>query len=116
MTDRMVNMQGQVVFDEANELTREIAARETREGEPFAAHIDCPHCGHMAVHWLDEPRLRPEVETAAEKGIRMINESIGLMAIYSLDRPTPPMRRWYDADGTVVARQCVKCGYRWGQS
>jgi DNA-directed RNA polymerase subunit M/transcription elongation factor TFIIS len=111
--DRMVNMQGQVVFDEACDHARQRTARETRESEPFTATIDCPHCGHMAVHWLAEPRLRPDVETPAEKGMRMINESIWSMGIY-FDSPPPP-RRWYDTDGTVVARVCVACGYRWGQ-
>ena len=112
MSYQIANAFGQVVYDEAEEAAREQKARDCREGEQFTATADCPQCGHMAVHWLDEPRLRPDVETPAQKGIRMINETIWSASLYA-GGTTP--RRWYDPPGTVVARVCVKCGYRWGQ-
>ncbi len=92
-----------------------------REGEPFTANVDCPQCGCVAVHWLDEPRLRPDVETPQQGALRRINESIWLVAETIRLAPDsggpvpagPPC--WYDPEGTVVARVCVSCGHRWGQ-
>ncbi len=86
---------------------------DTREGESFTASADCPSCGHLAVHWIDSPRLRPEVETPLQQGLRVINESMWAMSLYSPGPYVP--RHYYDKDGNTVIRVCVKCGYRWGQ-
>lgn len=89
----------------------ESVARQTRLSsapEPFTAITDCPKCGHLAVHWLAEPMLEPEWDDtpAGKAGIR-IDRMINTM-LWTGSRYDPPR--------TAVARVCVKCGYRWGQS
>lgn len=112
MTDRMVNTYGEVVWDEAEEFAREQRARDAREGEAFVAATDCPWCGHVAVHWLDEPRFEGgRDDTPSGKAMRMINDCIDAMAVCAGGSP----RRRHELPGTVVARVCVKCSYRWGQ-
>lgn len=111
---RIVNAQGDVVFDSAMERQREDQRRAEREGEPFTATVDCPWCGHVAVHWLDSPRREPDPHDRSP--IVVAQRSIAnMMDTTRLVFGGPPHRHW-DAPGTVVARICVSCKYRWGQS
>lgn len=105
---QLVNFQGQVIRDTAVERRRREELKSRRSGEPFTASTDCPDCGHLAVHWLAEPRLEPEWDDtpAGKAGIR-IDRMINTM-LWTGSRYDPPR--------TAVARVCVKCGYRWGQS
>lgn len=109
---RIVNFQGDVVYDSATARERKAIERATREGEPFTASTDCPWCGHLAVHWIDEPRFEPCDGGPAFQAVRMINESIDYMAAIWCATP----KRRYDPPHTAIARVCVKCEYRWGQA
>lgn len=109
---RIVNFQGDIIRDTAAERQQAVAEQARREGEPFSAATDCPYCGHLAVHWLEKPRLEPAYDgSPAAQAMRMINRSIEYTAAL-WDRP--PARR-YDPPAPIV-RVCVKCNYRWGQS
>lgn len=83
---RLVNFQGQVVYDSLVARRKKEAYKQSREGEPFTATTDCPECSTMAVHWIDD-KLIPLVD-----GQQF-------------------MRR-----GITVDRVCIKCDYRWGQA
>jgi len=109
---QIVNSQGHVIRDTAVERQQEELERFRREGEPFTASVDCPWCGHLAVHWIDQPRYELRDGGPAQQAMRMINESIDNMAALWCSTP----KRRYDPPGTVIARVCVKCGYRWGQT
>ncbi len=77
-----------------------------RDGESFTATTDCPNCGHMAVHWLTEPRLMPMGDDPADIAWRRI----------SLHAVMLGFNGWrFDPPGCTVARVCVKCDHRWGQ-
>ncbi len=54
---RIVNWQGDVVFDSEVEREQWRERRERRDGEPFTATTDCPDCGHLAVHWMNPPHM-----------------------------------------------------------
>lgn len=110
---RIVNMQGGVVFDSAVEREQQEALLRAREGEPFTATTDCPWCGHIAVHWLARPIFEPALDdrSPAARALRMVNATFDAVALLI----GPPRRRW-DPPGTAVARVCLDCGYRWGQS
>lgn len=91
---------------------RPTVPRAEREGEEFTATADCPHCGIIDVHWLDEPRFEaPRDDSPSAKAFREINRSLAFVA--QLQGGSP--RREFDPPGTVVARICRGCGYRWGQ-
>ena len=82
--------------------------RAARDGEPFTATTDCPDCGAVAVHWLEQPRQDPVYDdTPASRVLRMadeISDSLAAAAgVHSIHR-----------DSEVV-RVCVRCGHRWGQ-
>lgn len=100
---KIVNFQGDVVYDSKTKQDR----MRARDGEPFTATTDCPKCGTMAVHYLTEPRLEPCGDEPAAKAQRRMSRHATLLGFdgWSFDPP-----------GTVVARVCVKCEYRWGQS
>ncbi|MFV8232360.1 hypothetical protein [Mycolicibacterium fortuitum] len=101
-----------------------MAATLKREGEPFTASVDCPECGRIDVHWLDEPRFRPENPTALQVAQQSIHSMAEFTSSFCLvnfqgetvreDRKSVP--RLYDPAGTVIARICTSCGHRWGQS
>jgi hypothetical protein len=108
MSYQIVNWQGQTVYDEAEFARRDLEAEAKREGEPFTATVDCPRCGTIDVHWLDNPKLRPDEPTP----LQMMQQSIHSMADIVSYGKTP---RLYDPPGAVVARICTSCAYRWGQ-
>ncbi|AEK09138.1 hypothetical protein FGG23_gp042 [Mycobacterium phage Ibhubesi] len=73
--------------------------------EPFTACADCPECGVVDVHWLEEPRHAPEGDTPVEIAQLMIARSYALLGF-----------NWFDQPGSVVVRVCRNCGHRWGQT
>lgn len=89
--------------------------------EEFTAVACCPSCCDVAVHWMQEPRLRPEIETPVEEAQRKTYElmrnintlSISTFAGGTVTREVPSP--YYDHPGSTVARVCNRCGYRWGQ-
>lgn len=83
-----------------------MTTQTVRSGEQFTALTDCPACGHLAVHWLTKPKFAPP-ETPAETVHRIMAWGGHVVRGPDLPRSDPP--------GTVVARVCVECGYRWGQ-
>lgn len=103
---KLVNFQGQTLRDDDLDAWRREEAKYRREGEPFTASTDCPDCGVMDVHWLDEPRFRPSDPTP----VQLMQESI-----HNMSTIVSYGKRMYDPPGTVVARICTRCGYRWGQ-
>lgn len=109
MTDdyRIVSWGGNVIRDTAVERRTRHYRMRAREGEPFTATTDCPACGHMAVHWLTEPRLEPQGDDPASVAHRRI----------VIHATTLGMDGWrYDPPGSTVARVCTKCGHRWAQT
>lgn len=88
--------------------------------EEFTAVACCPSCCDVAVHWMQEPRLQPEVETSAEKSARKTYElmrninSLSIMTFQGeVRREGPPP--YYDPPDSTVARVCKTCKHRWGQ-
>lgn len=121
MGEQLVNMLGEVIWDEDESLARERQGREDRDGEPFTAVTDCPWCGKLAVHWLSPPRFEPSRDDPGPaagqlqqcgRALRMINDAAATVTAIT---GGPPYRRW-DKAGTVVARECINCDYRWGQA
>lgn len=100
---QVIDGRGRVVRDTAVERQRREDQRVLREGESFTASTDCPQCGHLAVHWLEEPRHAPKGDSPVARAQRAM-AMLGVMG-----------RPWFDLDETNVARICVKCEYRWGQ-
>ena len=78
-----------------------------RDGEPFTASADCPKCGVIDVHWLDEPR--PMLNDGSP--LALFQRSVDDM-MYMMSMGGGSM---FDMPGTVVARICTKCEHRWGQ-
>ena len=103
---QLVNFQGQVIRDTAVERRRREELKSRRNGEPFTASTDCPDCGHLAVHWLTEPDLEPQGDDPTVNAWKKIRYTQQILF----------GGRDFDPEGTTVARVCVKCGYRWGQS
>lgn len=95
------------------EAWNRLGAITRREGEPFTASVDCPSCGDMDVHWLAEPRFRPDDPTPLDRmqqSVHSMQETLSMSGWRGASRA-----RLYDSPGTVVARACKKCDYRWGQ-
>lgn len=82
-----------------------------REGERFVATTDCPACGHVATHYLDKPRREPTDGSPMSKVQRLMARTFD--TLNALDGNTT---KTFDAPGTTVARECVSCAYRWGQT
>lgn len=72
----------------------------------FSALTDCPSCKTVAVHYLDEPSKRePEVvETVITRN--WTGQIFRETDVYD----------HHDERGWSVARTCIKCNHRWGQS
>lgn len=100
---QVIDGRGRVVRDTAVERQRREDQRALREGEPFTASTDCPQCGHLAVHWLEEPHQYPMGDSPIER----LQRQLAVLNFSGMPR--------FDCPGTVVARVCVKCQYRWGQ-
>lgn len=82
----------------------------TRDGEPFTAVTDCPKCGVMAVHWLEEPRVAPAADDDSPM-VRMVRMWDQLATHFVFGDG----RGFFDPPNCVVARVCTACEYRWGQ-
>ena len=90
------------------------------EPTPFTAWTDCPKCGEIACHWLDQPRrvTQQQLDTYASMANRKVvsghevqvwsGEGVQKLRDYYL--PPPPCDETF-----TIARICVKCGHRWGQ-
>lgn len=65
----------------------------------FSAVADCPKCGSLDIHWLSEPKLRPQPSDPFMEYLQTV--VIGIP---------------YDPPGTEVARVCKKCEHRWPMS
>lgn len=92
-----------------------------RNGEPFTAVTDCPKCGAVDVHWLDEPKRVTAEQWAEHKAavaeydpskVEIVGWSGEVVQTARLASPPQPPRneKW------PVARVCTACGFRWGQS
>ena len=78
----------------------------SERGEPFTASADCPKCGVIDVHWLDEPRLMLNDGSPLALFQRSVDDMMHMMLMGG---------SMFDTPGTVVARICTKCEHRWGQ-
>lgn len=110
--ERLVSWQGGVVRNREAEWRQSFEAKIAREGEPFTASVDCPDCGVMDIHWIEEPRLPDELDegTPVARAFARINAMGDMLAALQGQRP------YYDLPGTTVARICKSCDYRWGQT
>lgn len=81
--------------------------------EQFTAVAQCPSCGDLGVHWLSEPRRRPnpQTETPQQHAIRLMQESFNYLSLASGGNPGEP----YEPDTATVARICRNCKHRWAQ-
>lgn len=104
---KLVNFQGQTLRDDDLDAWRHEEAKYRREGEPFTASTDCPDCGVMDVHWLDEPRIAPTGNDPVSRAQRRISNSMETLMFGA------PL---FDQPGSTVMRICRRCSYRWGQS
>ena len=103
---QLVDFYGRTVRDTAVEREQREERIRQRDGEPFTAMADCPKCGALAVHHLSEPQLEPLLTDPASRVRRHIGN---LTEAFTWGK-------WrFDPPGTVVARVCVECNYRWGQ-
>lgn len=89
----------------------------------FTAIADCPKCGDIGVHWLDEPMGPPSIEEWQKYYCELDRYRASIIAeivdwtgnvvrrARSLPEPYPPR----DESNFEVVRICKECGHRWGQ-
>lgn len=87
----------------------------------FSAADQCPECGVIAVHYLDEPALLTDQEIAAyEIALEDFEENPGtaiemfgggvVRYVGGSPKPAPLI----DESVFEVMRICAECGHRWG--
>ena len=87
----------------------------------FTAITDCPRCGLIAVHWLDQPRRATEQQWAdyrqamadydpsdTDETVIMNWSGQVVRRVATNPAPTPPRDEIF-----TVARICRDCGHRW---
>lgn len=92
--------------------------------EPFTAVADCPRCGEIAVHWLDQPRRATQqewddYERAMDEYDPFAGDSTRIVAwsgdpvrtVTANPAPNPPLDERF-----TIARVCRSCSHRWGNS
>jgi hypothetical protein len=96
----------------------------SRDGEPFTASTDCPECGVLAVHWIDEPKRATEQQWAeyhaamadydpfGNDRVKHVAWSGQVVKTTETNPPPAPPRD----EPWSVARVCRGCGHRWGQT
>lgn len=88
----------------------------------FTAVAECPSCGDIGVHWLDEPRLAtPEEWDEYERRVidyeyephdteKVVTWGGRTVREIPVQRaPKPPLHEHF-----TVARICRSCAHRWG--
>lgn len=90
----------------------------------FTALADCPKCGSLDIHWLDEPMPKPDSDAilAYEREYQKWSNNPG-DRIVAFGGGTvrhvggyPQPRGLRDESRFEVMRVCVSCKHRWGQA
>jgi hypothetical protein len=80
--------------------------------EPFTAATDCPHCGVVEVHWLAHPTFEATTkDDPLARARQKLAEIHAVVSVLTAGVPVAP----FEPPGTIVARICRACGYRWAQ-
>jgi hypothetical protein len=90
--------------------------------EGFTSIVDCPKCGDIGVHFLDEPMPAPTSDDreqyARDLCAHMADPGDQIMSwggeVVRLIGGTPPPRPPVDESIFEVMRVCKECGHRWG--